>query len=61
MPETESLHYDSLLHNLYAAADHQHPSCQVNLISEAVEKNNVKQFLLNHNKTQLQTHTTFEN
>lgn len=39
----ESLHYDSLLHSLYAAANHQHPSCQVNLISKAMENNSVKQ------------------
>lgn len=39
----EGLHYDSLLHSWCVAAGHQHPSCQVNLISEAVEKKNVKQ------------------
>ncbi|RYR30687.1 hypothetical protein Ahy_B01g055439 isoform C [Arachis hypogaea] len=39
----KSLHCDSLLHSWYAAADHRHPSSPVNLISKAVENNNLKQ------------------
>jgi len=39
----EDLHYYNLLHSWCAAANHQYPSCQLNLISEAVEKNDVKQ------------------
>lgn len=33
-----NLHCDNHQHNWYAVADHQHPSSQVNLISEAVKK-----------------------